>query len=264
MPEGLEAEIWRSAITATIGRRITACWVDERVAPPQTPEDSLSATTTGRLLAALGAFFVVLTVAVAVDFGPTSRLDHAVAQWGYDQTFEKDTLVTWWSGVSQWGAPWALRLALVAAAVVQLCRRRLGIAVWLAAVAALENVVAPATKYGLSRPRPEWDSPIAVEHSLSYPSGHSAAAGMFTTAFTLLIVMTVRRRGSRGVLIGVVVSIGALDAVSRICLGVHYLTDVAAGLTLGSAIVLLCWWVLLRCRRGRENRRPNTSAHTRL
>ncbi len=34
MPEGLEAEIWRSAISSTIGRRITSAWVDERVAPP--------------------------------------------------------------------------------------------------------------------------------------------------------------------------------------------------------------------------------------
>ena len=145
--------------------------VDERVAPPQAPEDCLSATATGRLLAALGAVFVLLTVAVAVDFGPISRLDHAVAQWGYDQTFEKDTLVSWWSGVSRWGAPWVLRLALIAAAALQLWRRRMGIAVWLVLVAAVENVVAPVAKYGLSRPRPEWDNPIAVEHSLSYPSG---------------------------------------------------------------------------------------------
>lgn len=220
--------------------------VDERVAPPQAPEDCLSATATGRLLAGLGAVFVLLTIAVAVDVGPSSRLDHAVAQWGYDRTFEKDSLASWWSGVSRWGAPWVLRLALIAAAALQLWRRRMGIAVWLVLVAAVENVVAPVAKYGLSRPRPEWDNPIAVEHSLSFPSGHSAAAGMFVTAFTLLIMMTVRGKGARGLLIGVVVSIGALVAASRIFLGVHYLTDVAAGLVLGAAITLLGWWVLVR------------------
>jgi undecaprenyl-diphosphatase len=219
---------------------------EDRGALPRSPEDCLGAAATGRLLAALGAVFVLLTIAVAVDFGPSSRLDHAVAQWGYDRTFEKDALVSWWSGVSRWGAPWVLRLALVAAAVVQLWCRRIGLAVWLVLVAAAENVVAPAVKHVLSRPRPEWDNPIAVEHSLSYPSGHSAAAGMFVTAFTLLIVVTVRRKAARRLLVGTVVSIGLLVASSRIFLGVHYLTDVTAGLVLGAAIALLGWWVLVR------------------
>jgi len=35
MPEGLEAEIWRRALTATVGRRITSAWVDHRVAPTE-------------------------------------------------------------------------------------------------------------------------------------------------------------------------------------------------------------------------------------
>ena len=33
MPEGLEAEIWRTALEETVGRTITDAWVDERVAP---------------------------------------------------------------------------------------------------------------------------------------------------------------------------------------------------------------------------------------
>lgn len=34
MPEGLEAEIWRAALDAVVGRAITDVWVDERVAHP--------------------------------------------------------------------------------------------------------------------------------------------------------------------------------------------------------------------------------------
>ncbi len=34
MPEGLEAEIWRTALTPMAGRRITRAWVDNRVASP--------------------------------------------------------------------------------------------------------------------------------------------------------------------------------------------------------------------------------------
>jgi formamidopyrimidine-DNA glycosylase len=38
VPEGLEAAIWCDAIGATVGRTITAVWVDERVAPPDLVE----------------------------------------------------------------------------------------------------------------------------------------------------------------------------------------------------------------------------------
>jgi formamidopyrimidine-DNA glycosylase len=34
VPEGLEAEIWRRAVSVTIGRRVADVWVDARVAPP--------------------------------------------------------------------------------------------------------------------------------------------------------------------------------------------------------------------------------------
>ncbi len=34
MPEGLEAEIWRSALESLVGRTITTVWIDERVADP--------------------------------------------------------------------------------------------------------------------------------------------------------------------------------------------------------------------------------------
>jgi formamidopyrimidine-DNA glycosylase len=34
VPEGLEAEIWRTAMEVTVGRAIEAAWVDERVAAP--------------------------------------------------------------------------------------------------------------------------------------------------------------------------------------------------------------------------------------
>ena len=38
MPEGLEAEIWRRALSTLTGRRIVRAWVDERVAPSELPD----------------------------------------------------------------------------------------------------------------------------------------------------------------------------------------------------------------------------------
>ena len=74
MPEGLEAEIWRSAITATIGRRITSCWVDERVAPP-----SFADAVVGSRIVDVGRTGKVVVIgttgpAIGLHFGMTGRV----------------------------------------------------------------------------------------------------------------------------------------------------------------------------------------------
>ena len=74
MPEGLEAEIWRSAITATVGRRITDCWVDERVAPPS----FVDAVVGSRIVDVdrIGKVVVIGTSghAIGLHFGMTGRI----------------------------------------------------------------------------------------------------------------------------------------------------------------------------------------------
>jgi formamidopyrimidine-DNA glycosylase len=74
VPEGLEAEIWRTAITATIGRRITACWVDERVAPPS----FVDAVVGTRIVDVRRAGKVVVIgtsgPAIGLHFGMTGRI----------------------------------------------------------------------------------------------------------------------------------------------------------------------------------------------
>ena len=47
MPEGLEAEIFRGAIEATVGRRIDRVWVDEQVADPGTVAAATRTTIEG-------------------------------------------------------------------------------------------------------------------------------------------------------------------------------------------------------------------------
>ena len=74
MPEGLEAEIWRDALTAIVGRRIAAAWVDERVAPPDLPD-----RVRGERIEAVDRIGKVVVVAttgprIGLHFGMTGRL----------------------------------------------------------------------------------------------------------------------------------------------------------------------------------------------
>lgn len=192
------------------------------------------------------ALFAVLTAGVAMKWTPLASLDHTVAQWAYDRTYGHPTLSHFWLTVTTVGQPWGPRLIILAAAAFHAWRRRWSIVGWLLATILVELVVAPSAKYLLSRPRPYWKNPITLTGGLGYPSGHSAAAAMFVTTMTLLLLTTVSPRPARSLSIGAAIVVGVLVPASRIFLGVHYLTDVVAGLLLGAAISLLTWTALAR------------------
>lgn len=87
-----------------------------------------------------------------------------------------------------------------------------------------------ALQWGLKllfgRPRPDlWASGVHVS-GLSFPSGHATAAAAMAVIFTLLAWRTPYRWTALSV--GLVYA--ALMALSRVVLGVHYPTDVLAGM----------------------------------
>lgn len=72
MPEGLEAEIWRSALESIVGRTVTDTWVDERVAPP----GFVDAVVGTRILGVRRAGKVVVLDGpdIGLHFGMTGRI----------------------------------------------------------------------------------------------------------------------------------------------------------------------------------------------
>jgi undecaprenyl-diphosphatase len=94
---------------------------------------------------------------------------------------------------------------------------------------------------------------LAHVHGHSFPSGHAAAATALACSAALLVVATQAPR--RRVAVLALVTYAATVCVSRIVLGVHYLTDVVAGAALAVAIVLLMAMLLARVveQRGRQS-----------
>ena len=119
-------------------------------------------------------------------------------------------------------------------------RRRFPLGAVLAAVSyGVATVLANALKSAFDRPRPPVGHPEAhplvdVPHSASMPSGH--AAGAFAAAVAVGLV----HPWLRWPLLG----LAALIALSRVWLGVHYLTDVLAGAALGGAVAYVAWRIV--------------------
>ena len=93
-------------------------------------------------------------------------------------------------------------------------------------------------KHLLNRVRPTFN-PIAETLGPSFPSGHSATAAALFAALALVLA---RRRSprTRALLAGGAAAIAAGVACSRVMLGVHWLSDVIAGIAFGWAWFAIC------------------------
>ena len=90
-----------------------------------------------------------------------------------------------------------------------------------------------ALKFLLARPRPEFLPGVATAISPSFPSAHSTGTVALVGSVACLVARGQRGREHRGAILAVAVAIVVMIGFSRIYLGVHYLTDVLAGVLVG-------------------------------
>ena len=98
--------------------------------------------------------------------------------------------------------------------------------------------IANLVKVLVSRDRPAISQLTGFSGS-SFPSGHAAAAAA-TFAIIALLMGRGRRRSVRNAIAGAAVGLAVLVAGSRVMLGVHWFTDVLAGMALGWAWLAVC------------------------
>ena len=104
-------------------------------------------------------------------------------------------------------------------------------------------------KHLFARERP--DDPMVLLETYSFPSGHATGSAAFYTflAFWVLSRMRSASRVQRAGVIGFALAMTLMVCVARMYLGVHYLTDVLAGMLLGTAWTTL-WVGALRRQAG--------------
>jgi membrane-associated phospholipid phosphatase len=148
----------------------------------------------------------------------------------------------------------AFLAVLALAAVLFLLRRRaLNEAVLLCVGVVGIEAVNALLKLAFHRPRPE----LAYVHldTYSFPSGHAAGS---SAIYAILLYLLARERGW-GVRIACALAwlgIVGVVAFSRLYLEVHYLSDVLAGISLGTAWAAACLCVYELKRGSLESRLP--------
>lgn len=163
--------------------------------------------------------------------------DFAVGDWGADNAtrWSTDALQL----VTELGGTYFVLGALTLVAALEY--RRLPnkwMPVFLVTAVAGEIVLVNTIKEVLDRVRPTFN-PIAETLGPSFPSGHSGLAAVFYAAAALVLARK-RAPRTRALLAGGAVATAVAVACSRVLLGVHWLSDVIAGLAFGWAWFGIC------------------------
>lgn len=102
----------------------------------------------------------------------------------------------------------------------------------------LSGIVVFITKILVARPRP-LEALIKIPSSYSFPSGHTLTSLIFY--MTLFYLMTEKSNKLIRITFGLLFSfLIVVVAFSRVCLGVHFFSDVVGGFILGMPCLLCC------------------------
>jgi membrane-associated phospholipid phosphatase len=204
--------------------------------------DPDTATGLGLTLALVGIVVggVVLGVLAFLvrnsDAGITG-IDTSAATWGATHASSMSTFVL--RVVTQFGATVTITVLVIALSVLEY--RRIPsrtMPAYLLAVVIGQLLISNLIKVLVARARPAID-PLAGFTGASFPSGHTTAAASFYAAAALVLGRG-RSFKARTILAGIAAGIAVAVAASRVLLGVHWLTDVVAGLALGWSWFAIC------------------------
>jgi undecaprenyl-diphosphatase len=180
---------------------------------------------------------LALAVAVQAAGGPVVGVDRAVAADLNAVVAPRPWLVTTLLVLTAPGSAVTAWIVLTILTVVLLVRRKLRLALYVAVTGLGAATLSPLLKQLVDRLRPVVDVPVATAGGPSFPSGHTLAATVWVGTVLLVLLPVVpahRRRLAVAIGVALVVVVG----LTRIALGVHFVSDVLGGWLVGGGWLL--------------------------
>lgn len=188
---------------------------------------------------------------ISVAIGAILLIGLAIDRWPL--AFDRSIMI----GLRRWGGPaWlpnaardvtalgggvVLTIVVIAVAGLLLVQR-----LWLTALATIAAVasggwVVSLVKAHVARPRPMVVPHLVEVGNMSFPSGHSADSAVVYLTLAALATQVTRDPLVRRYIVAVAILLVGAIGCSRVYLGVHWPSDVAAGWSFGT-LWALGWW----------------------
>jgi undecaprenyl-diphosphatase len=196
--------------------------------------------------AGIRSSIAVIVVAIAVFLAIAHALLTSPELATLDLAFARDLSAAvplevkrFFARLTHLGDAWTLAVCCAGVAAALVWKRHYLLACTLVAASAGNGLLNVTLKHLFQRARPDYDATLAVVHDWSFPSGHTAGSLATYGAIAYVLVRTLPVRWRLPVVCGAVAVVG-LVAWSRLIIGVHFASDVAAGTMSSTAWLTAC------------------------
>ena len=215
----------------------------------------LGAGLVGTLVATVT--FALLLFLVRAGWAPLRRLDTGAAETFNRIDTAQPGLTRAAEVVSDVFDPNVFRVALTVIALGYLINGDRHHAAWLVFTVFGGAALGFTLKEIVGRARPVLADPVSTAPGMSFPSGHALGASIGCCLLLLITLRFLPRGGRVAAVIAAALIVGTV-ALARVVLGVHFASDVLAGITLGIGWVAVTTWAYVAWRReiGQPIERP--------
>ena len=162
----------------------------------------------------------------------TEHYDHAIQAWVHAHS--SPSLTPWMKLLTEIGAPRTdIPLCALIAALLWWQKQRRQAALLLSSMLGA-GLLVTALKLHFKRTRPDLPWSIGHEHTYSFPSGHSVMAVVLYGTLLYLLMRSLGLWWQRTLASAVALALALAIGYSRVYLGAHFPSDVAAGYFCGS------------------------------
>jgi len=176
--------------------------------------------------------FAVLLLLVRLQWPPLESIDRGAAEHLNSAVAAHRAIVAVVKAITWLGSDGVLWAVIASCTLLLAIRRRWRLAGFLLVTGAGALALDPILKSLVGRLRPVVAHPIAHGGGDSFPSGHSLGSIVCYGAVLLVFLPGVRRRW-RATVTALIVTLVVAIGISRLLLGVHYISDVLGGWALG-------------------------------
>lgn len=142
--------------------------------------------------------------------------------------------------VTALGSTTVLTILTTAATGYLLAARKPVTAVFTVAAVSVGALTGTTLKAAYARARPDIVHHFVGTHSASFPSGHAMNSAIVYLTLAILVSRNTSERRVRTYLVSAAITLTTAVGFSRVYLGVHWPTDVAAGWSVGGLWAILC------------------------
>jgi membrane-associated phospholipid phosphatase len=189
----------------------------------------------GLLTAWAGDGFIDLAEQVHARNGALEQTDARIHDWAVGERTAGATL--FFTTMTYIGSPAGITLELLIVSIILSFRRRWRWLIYLVVTAGGGGLLDFELKRYFARARPAVAEMLRRANGYSFPSGHAMGSAVAYGALAYLAYRAIRSWPARAAAISFLYTLVAAVALSRVYLGVHWISDVLAGVTAGTVWV---------------------------